>query len=193
MSVGLSPTWKVKTGSIGNLPTCDVLFSAKTVMLWSSEKATNFNWRDNPCYIPFQMASDGVNFGTAFIDDATNPWGFTRWLTPSTFKRGTLYVNDTSTWSFPFKVWLAEDGPVIDGGITGGPNKKKLMYHFLGTAHPDLVRTMTYDGPDVQMFSGHSYGYLFELDEPVPSLPTSQATPLVITMSSVIYFGGAGN
>ncbi len=191
MPVGLSPTWWVKTASVGNLPACDVLFSGKSVLWFATERLGSNNWRDNPAYIPFQALDDA----TPFVDDNKEPWGFTRWLTPSTFKRGTLFVNGTSNWSFPFKVWLAEDGPVIDGGITGGPNKKKLLYHFLGSTHPDLVRTMIYEGPDVQMFSGHSYGYLFELDDPVPSLPTSSsdANALVISMSTVIYFGGAGN
>jgi len=187
---GMPTTWQVKTGSIGNLPTCDVLWSSKSVMFFHTLLNSNSTWRDNPAYIPFQFIDIG-GASIPFIDDATNPWGFTRWLSPATFKRGTLYVNESSNWDIPFKVYLAEDGPVIDGGITGGPIKKRQIYHFKISTDPERRRNMIYDGPDIQMFSGHSYGYLFELDDPVPSLPTTKQ--LFIDMTSVIYFGGAGN
>jgi len=188
--VGISPTWQVKTASIGNLPTCDVLWSAKSVMHFHTDLNSNSTWRDNPAYIPF-LRVELPSTSIPFIDDATNPWGFTRWLSPATFKRGTLYVNDSSSWDIPFKVYLAEDGPVIDGGITGGPIKKRRIHHFKDSSDPEFTRQLIYEGPDVQMFSSHSYGYLFELDDPVPSLPTT--AQLFIAMTSVIYFGGAGN
>ena len=43
---------------------------------------------------------------------------------------------------------------------------------------------------DIQMFSGHSYGYIFELDGS-PTLPTSGS--LSYWMNASIYFGAAGD
>jgi len=157
--VGISPTWQVKTASIGNLPTCDVLWSSKSVMFFHTLLNSDSTWRDNPAYIPFQYVKFGGTF-LPFTDDNASPWGFTRWLSPATFKRGTLFVNGSSNWDIPFKVYLAEDGPVIDGGITGGPTKKRRIHHFKDSTDPTFTRRMVYDGPDIKMFSGHSYGYL---------------------------------
>ncbi len=195
MPVGISPTWQLNAKGIGNLPVCDVLFSSKSLTFFGTQHEGASNWRDNPAYVPFGLYLENTTAGTPFVDDNTDTWGFTYWLSPATFKRSSLYVSDKTAWAFPFKVWLAEDGPVIGNIITGPPVKKQLIHHFLKSDDPQFTRKMIYDGPDVQMFSGHSYGYLFELDDPVPSLPTSASNSqvLVITMSTVIYYGAAGD
>ena len=72
---------------------------------------------------------------------------------------------------------------------------RKLIYHWKGLDVDEVERRLVYDGPDVQLFSGHSYGYIFELDEPVPTLPTTNDFKDVpnMTISSVIYYGAAGD
>ncbi len=183
-----------------------MLFSAKSTTWHGTNPGTagsGTKWKDNPAYVPFGLYKEGGELNDPFRDDSIDPYGFTRWLSPATFKRSTLFIGENPIvggvpWPHPFKVWLGEDGPTPDAR-TDIPTKKKLIHHFVGTAvgNPSgdpTYRKMIYDGPDIQMFSGHSYGYIFELDEPVPPLPTTNdfKDAPVFTWSTVIYYGAAG-
>ena len=106
-----------------------------------------------------------------------------------------MKINNNSL-NIPFDVWLGEDGPTPEGlfgSYPGTPRKKRHLFHVPLTTDPEYPSSkyfFTNENINVDMFSGHSYGYIIEL-EGSPSLPISTPT-LNFVMSAAIYFGGAG-
>jgi hypothetical protein len=184
--------WKRTTGIAQNLPTCDVLWSSKSEMMMLVP--TGQAVITNPFYIPFVNGSESV--GDAGSNWMTNtnrqPSGFTHWLVPSRFTHCTMYiqVNEIDN---DFDVFLGEDGPTPDGlfgAYPGNPRKKRKLFNVPATSDVTYTDKWEWEGPTAEMFSGHSYGYIFELkDEPV--VPTSGK--LSFWMSASIFFGAAGN
>lgn len=194
--VGLSPTWWTKKQSVGNLPTCDTLWSSKSVMFFTvmgSGVGTDREFHDNPAYIPF--ANDDIleAFGNnVWSNDSTSPSGFTHWLVPSIYKKNATFVT-INTMDTEINVYLGRDGPTRDGVWSGTPVKEKLLFKILNkTSDPLYNPKLFYDGPAVQMHSGHSWGLIVELVDEPASFPTTNKE-LSLQMTNVIYFGGAGN
>lgn len=182
------PAWFTRQGDgIGNLPVCDTLWSSKSVMFWDTGENDD-QWEDNPAYIPF--SNNDIGDGQDLSDNNTRPRGFTHFLVPGNFKKASLRINK-NTIGQSFKVYLGRDGPTGDGVWAGPPVRKELIFTVKLTTDPEYTPNLIYDGPDIELFSGHSWAYLFVLDEPVPSLPS--AGRLRFTMANVIYFGAAGD
>ena len=87
--------------------------------------------------------------------------------------------------------WLARDGPTPDGGFPNPPVKLKRLFRIPLTDDVDYPASGNFfrDNLNIQMFSGHSYGYIFEMDN-TPSLPTSGS--ITFALSASVYFGAAG-
>jgi len=184
------PSWFQKKGlGVGNLPTCDVLWSCKAVMSINTGLPPDNKWYDNPAYMPFQNGGP-LSGETKMTDDGTGPWAFARWLVYSNFKRATMYINDNDIGA-PFTVKLARDGPVADGGITGPPIPVRTIFNIPAKTDPAYKVKNFYNGPDVEMFSDHSYAFVLEITDDSVTFPTTASIDFVIM--SAIYFGGAGD
>lgn len=150
---------------------------------------------DNPFYVPFAHGDTHVNDagGNRNTNNAQRSSGFTHWLVPSILKKSSLFIQ-VDTLNTPFKVYLGEDGPTPDGvfgAYPGNPTKKRLLFSVPAADDPARPNPpqFFFEG-DVQMFSGHSYGYIFELDGN-PTLPTSGT--FSYWLNATIYFGAAGD
>lgn len=185
---GLSPSWKKQSFAKGedvNLPTCETKFSSKTVIWNTLESVVN----SNPAYEPFKTWNDNTDI---HLNNTNTKNGmFMRWITPANYKRATMYIG-TNTINSEFTIYLAGNGPVLDGGITGDIVLKKKLFEVPikgGDGYPSSG-IFTYDGPDVFLASGHSYAFYFEFPDEftVPSVGK-----LNFSIGSVIYFGGAGS
>ena len=200
MPVGLSPTWQVKTASVGNLPTCDTLWSSKAIM-WSNvmlspSPSDVITWKDNPVYVPINTGGDKGTGSTRMSDDAESSGGFTRWLVPVIFKNAQIHfvgntISSPGGENTPFNIYLARDGPTKDGGFPDPPVKVKRLFRIPLTDDVSYPPSDSFfiDNLNIQMFSGHSYGYIFEMDT-TPSLPTTGS--VTFSLSASVYFGAAG-
>ena len=199
MPVGISPTWQVKTASVGNLPTCDTLWSSKAIM-WSNVLVDVGNqaitWQDNPVYVPINSGGVAPVGTLRMTDDSEISSGFTRWLSPAIFKNAQIHfvgntISSPGGENTPFDIYLARDGPTPDGGFPDPPVKVKRLFHIPLTDDIDYPSSNSFftNNLNIEMFSGHSWGYIFEM-ETTPSLPTTGS--ITFSLSASVYFGAAG-
>ena len=186
---GLSPTWKKRSRSDrdgqSNKITCTHLFNSRSMLFTEAEGSV---WTDDPAYVPLSYNSSY----SELKNDDDNPSGFYRMLVPGVLRAVTLKINGNGI-AHPFSIWLAEDGPVYndsDPTFSGPRLIQKLISVPLNT---DPAYTTRYfpDNLYIELFSGHSYGYYFKLEDPAPTLPTVGTLSFVLT--AMVYFGAGGN
>jgi hypothetical protein len=198
MPVFTSPTWKKnETGNAVNLRTCNTLFNSRSMMYNVLRPETI--WSDNPAYVPLCSGWSPAHRdlqGETLVDPLNETSGFTRWICPSVFKLSRMHIvlNEISSLTgltIPFSIWLGEDGPTTDG-LHAGETPKKLIKLYNVPLTDDITYTTemaTSEDLNINMASGHSYGYIFEMDE-TPTLPTT--AHLSVSLGSDIWFGGGG-
>ena len=182
MPVGLSPTWQVKTASVGNLPTCNHIASSKSVQTFFHTQSASFT--DDPAYIT--IASDGdPEDPNTFKDDKTRPRSFIVNLWPGVLKNCRMRIS-SNTLNKEFGVWLARDG--LDTlGHTNPAVLVKQLFLVHEKNEPEYTPNPGFDG-FVQMFSGHSYAIALASTDGVA--PTGS---IRMSIATSIYYGGAGS
>lgn len=184
------PSWFTSKGNgIGNLKTCDHVASSKSMQVFDMD--VSVGWSTSPVYIPIGHTS---SWGGGQLDDSeTKPYAFNRNLFPGVLTRASMYIS-TNSLSLPFKVWLARDGPTRGGG-GGTPVNQQLMFDVLQNTDPLYINKLQFplgsaenDDASVQLFSGHTYGYVLEtLNDAVPT------GNIQFSIWTSIYYGGAGS
>lgn len=205
---GLSPSWKIhgRGQRNNNVPTCDTWWNGKAVFynnqsdFFSIGDGTPY-WRDTVVYEGF--SSHGFSFGNKAMTKI-NTWEpqFTVAFAPGIFKSLMVFLYDNGA-NYAYDIFLAQDGPEM-GNTAQVPTKiVKLLSipqqfiedPILGTipnpVYPNSGIFSTADALNIELPTGHSYGYILEVTAPEnPTIPSVDT--ISWSMATTIYYGGAG-
>ena len=190
------PAWFKRSGDgIGNEPTCNHLFNARTTLIHSLHKSV---WDTNPAYVPlvtYLDYSQGGETGSVLSNVNTSNTGFVRWLSPARFHRATMAIitNQSAVKDVGFRVYLARGGPTTNKAASG-IRLERLLFSVPPISDPEYTTHFFKEAVNLTMYSGQAYGYYFLINDPVPSLPAG-SFPSVTTsmiMTADVEFGAGG-
>ena len=196
----IGPGWHKDSSGEGNEFTCTHLYNGRTT--WTHSMFPN-RWDQSPAWFPMITYLDygggDQSGGTPLSRRNFSNTGFVRQLSPAIFHRATMRIirnGISSIAAVGFRVYIGSGGPTPNKAASSDPPRlERLLFSVPPIA--DIAYTTDYfkNNVNLNMYAGKSYGYVFIINDPVPSLPAGTVfTTNTVSFSTIadLSFGGGG-